>query len=80
MERDVQRLYSTGPQGFAENIIIFKVMEEKLLERIVVTHARPMMHQPIMITRFVGATIVCCQATEIGMKLLCYSDKGFNDH
>jgi hypothetical protein len=51
MEQDVERLYSTGLEGFAEDIFIFMVimMEEKLLERRnVITHARGMMHQPMI--------------------------------
>ena len=51
MEQDVERLYSTGPKGSAENILIVVVImiEEKLLERRkVVTHTQGMMHQPMI--------------------------------
>ncbi len=62
-------------------MVLVIMIEEKLLERLkVLTHARGMMHQPIMITGLVGATIVCPrQSTETGMKLPCYCNKGFNN-
>ncbi len=55
-------------------------MEDRIIGCVVVTHLRGMMHQPIMITCLVRATIACRQATETGMKLPCYCNKGFNDY